>query len=40
VRKDVVDGLVSRERAREVYRVALDERLALLDDETAALRAS
>jgi N-methylhydantoinase B len=39
VRKDVVDGLVSRARAREVYKVALDDELRVLDAETADLRA-
>jgi N-methylhydantoinase B len=40
VRHDVAEGLVSRDRARDVYRVALDARLDVLDDETAALRTS
>lgn len=38
VQKDVVEGVVSVTRAREIYRVALDERLEVLERETAGLR--
>jgi N-methylhydantoinase B/oxoprolinase/acetone carboxylase alpha subunit len=39
VRHDVVEGWISRERAREVYRVALADDLSVDAAETAALRA-
>jgi len=38
VRRDVVEGWVSRERAREVYRVALADDLSVDAAETTALR--
>jgi N-methylhydantoinase B len=38
VRNDVVEGYVTRERARDVYRVALTDELELDDEATAALR--
>jgi N-methylhydantoinase B/oxoprolinase/acetone carboxylase alpha subunit len=38
VRHDVVEGWVSRERARDVYRVALGDDLSVDAPETAALR--
>jgi N-methylhydantoinase B len=38
VRRDVVEGWISTERAREVYRVALTEELEVARAETSALR--
>jgi hypothetical protein len=38
VRHDVVEGWVTRDRARDVYRVALADDLSLDAPETAVLR--
>jgi N-methylhydantoinase B len=38
VQHDVIEGLVSRERAHDVYKVVLDDRLEVLEHETAVLR--
>jgi len=41
VREEVLDGIVSIDAAREVYKVALDPRtLSILEEETARLRAA
>jgi mannose-6-phosphate isomerase-like protein (cupin superfamily) len=40
VREDVVEGWISRERAKQVYRVALRDDLELDEEGTAALRAA
>ena len=39
VRRDCAEGWISRERAREVYRVALDEQGQVTEEETRRLRA-
>jgi N-methylhydantoinase B len=38
VRRDVVEGWISAERARAVYRVALTDEMEIAVDETSAMR--